>query len=48
MFAVMVTEREKRFIRLTPGVNVLKLFFFVAEEKAKQARAFVPGNHFPV
>jgi hypothetical protein len=33
---------------LPPGDNVLKLFSFIADEEAKQARVFVPGNHFLV
>jgi hypothetical protein len=32
----------------TPGVSVIKLFSFVADGKAKLARVFVPGYHFPV
>ncbi len=31
-----------------PGVNVIKLFFFVADDEAKQARVFAPGKNFPV
>ncbi len=30
------------------GVNVIKLFSFIADDEAKQARVFVPDNHFPV
>jgi hypothetical protein len=30
------------------GVNVVKLFSFVADEEAEYARAFVPGIHFEV
>jgi hypothetical protein len=40
--------QEKSFMRLTPGVNVIKLFFFVADDEAQLARVFVPGNLFPV
>jgi hypothetical protein len=40
--------KEKRVLKLTPGANVIKLFFFVADNEAKYARAFVPGNYFPV
>jgi hypothetical protein len=40
--------KEKSFIRLTPGVNVIKLFFSAADDKAKLDRVIVPGNHFPV
>jgi hypothetical protein len=31
-----------------PGVNVIKLCSFIADDEAKQARVFVPGNHFQV
>ncbi len=30
------------------GVNVIKLVSFIADDEAKKARVFVPGNHFPV
>jgi len=33
---------------MIPGVNVIKLFSFVADDEAKLARVFVTGNHFPV
>jgi hypothetical protein len=36
--ALRIIEREER-----AGVNVTKLFFFVADELV-----FVPSNHFPV
>jgi hypothetical protein len=36
------------FVILTLGVNVTKLFSFVADDEAKLSRVFVPGNHFPV
>jgi hypothetical protein len=39
---------KKSFMTLAPGVNVIKLFSFVAKDEAKYARVFVPGNHFPV
>jgi hypothetical protein len=42
------SEEEKGCMTLTPGVNVIIRFFFVAEDKAKLDRVFVPGNHFPV
>ncbi len=29
-----------------PGVNVIKLFFFVTDDEAQQARAFALGNPF--
>jgi hypothetical protein len=31
-----------------PGPNVIKLFSFVTDDKAKYARVFVTGNPFPV
>jgi hypothetical protein len=40
--------RKKSFMALTPGVNVIKLFFFIVDDEAKKAKVFVPGNHFPV
>ncbi len=39
---------EELFLRLSPGVNVIKLFFIVANDKAKLARVFAPGKYFPV
>ncbi len=34
---------------LLPGVNVIKLFFFIADDdEAKYARVFVTSNHFTV
>ncbi len=30
------------------GVNVIKPFFFVADDETKSARVFVPGKYFPV
>jgi hypothetical protein len=39
-------EREKKFYNMTPGVNVIKLFPFITDSKAKQARGFVFGNPF--
>ncbi len=29
-------------------VNIIKLVSFIADDEAKYARVFVPGNHFPV
>jgi hypothetical protein len=29
-----------------PGVNIIKLFSFIADDKAEEARAFAPGNKF--
>jgi hypothetical protein len=34
-FASSSGTYKERFIALTPGVNVIKLFFFVADKKAK-------------
>ncbi len=31
-----------------PGINVIKLVSFIADEEAKEARVFAPGNHFAV
>jgi hypothetical protein len=38
--------KGKSFITLTPVVNIIKLFFFVADKEAKRARAFVPDKPF--
>jgi hypothetical protein len=35
-------------VGVPPGVNVINLFFFVANDKAKYARVFAPGKNFPV
>ncbi len=37
-----------KLTHLSPGVNVIKLFSFDTDYKAKYARVFVTGNHFPV
>ncbi len=48
-FGFAVSDEEiKLFMGLTPGVNVIKLFFFVANDEAKQARVFARGKNFPV
>jgi hypothetical protein len=36
----------KSFITLGPGVNVIKHFSFVTDNKAQYARVFVIGNPF--
>jgi len=33
--ATASVTKEKGFIRLTPGVNVIKLFYFIADDEAK-------------
>ncbi len=33
--ALSLAMKKKGFITLTPGVNVIKLFFFVTDDKAK-------------
>jgi hypothetical protein len=39
----------KKILQLsTPGAKVVKLFFFIADDKAKSAGVLEPGNHFPV
>ncbi len=35
LFVWIVSDKEKRFITLTPGFNVIKLFFFVIDEESK-------------
>ena len=48
LFGLAISNKEKSFKTLTPGVNVIKLFFYIADVEAKYARVFVLGNHFPV
>jgi hypothetical protein len=40
--------KKARFILLGPGVNVIKLFSFVADDKENKLECFVTGNHFPI
>jgi hypothetical protein len=35
LFGLVVSDEGKKFITLTPGVNDIKLFSFVADNKAK-------------
>jgi hypothetical protein len=35
LVGLFFSNEGKSFLRLTPGVNVIKLFFFVAEDEAK-------------
>ncbi len=44
----LVSNEEKSLITTSPSVNVIKHFFFVADDEAKKARVFVPGNYFQV
>jgi hypothetical protein len=37
---------HKMLVKLTPGINVKKLFFFVTDSNAKSARMFVPDKIF--
>jgi hypothetical protein len=39
-------DEEKRFMTLTPGVNVIKNFTAAIYEFLKLARVFVPGKTF--
>jgi hypothetical protein len=48
LLGLVISDEEKRIMQLTPGVNVIKLFSFITDDKAKYARVFVTGNHFPV
>ncbi len=41
VYGFVISDKEKRFITLTPGVS---LAFFIAENAARKARAFVPGK----
>ncbi len=36
LFGLAINNKEKSFITLTPGVNVIKLFFFVTEDATKK------------
>jgi hypothetical protein len=38
---------RKCYIALTPGANVVKLFFFVADERAKTSEIVCPWQAFP-
>ncbi len=38
---------RKLFIALTPGANVVKLFFFVTDERAKTSEIVCPWQAFP-
>jgi hypothetical protein len=33
--STLFSDKEKRFIKLTPGVNVIKLFFFITNTLGK-------------
>ncbi len=35
LFGIFLSDKEKNFIELTPDVNVIKLFFFVTDNKSK-------------
>jgi hypothetical protein len=48
LFCHSVVTKKKSFIMLTPGVNVIKPFSFIADDEAKLARVFITGNHFSV
>jgi hypothetical protein len=37
---------EKVSKTLTPGGNVIKIYFFITDEKAQKARGFACGNPF--
>ena len=34
LFGLIISVKEKSFITLTPGVNVMKTFFFVTDDEA--------------
>jgi hypothetical protein len=35
LFGLVVSNKEKSFITLTPGVDVMKFFFFVTDDAVK-------------
>jgi hypothetical protein len=38
--------KKKNFITETPDLNLIKLFSFVTDDKAQEARGFALGNPF--
>jgi hypothetical protein len=46
-FKRQLWSKKKLYVTLTP-VSVIKLFFSIAEDRAKYAGVFVPGNQFPL
>ncbi len=45
---LLIGPTQSKQTRQTAGVNVVKLFFFIGEDKTKYARVFVPGIYFPI
>ncbi len=45
LLCLVISDKDKDMTTLTPGVNVIN-FFFIADDKAKQARVFAPGKNF--
>jgi len=41
LFGLIVSDKEKSFIKMTPGVSLTELVFFVTDNKSKKARVFV-------
>jgi hypothetical protein len=44
-FASPSATKEKSFMTLTPGVNVLKLFFVVIDEEENKLGRLFPASH---
>jgi hypothetical protein len=45
-FGAVQAKKRSSFITLTPGVNVIILFSFIADDEAQHARGFAVGNPF--
>jgi hypothetical protein len=45
-FATAVSYTRNIFMKLTTGDNLIKLFFFLTGEEAKEARVFSPEKPF--
>ncbi len=45
-FTIVTYDRQNMFIIQATGVNVIKLFSFVTDDKAQCVRGFALGNPF--
>ncbi len=46
LFCRSITDEENCTIALTPGINVIKLFFFITDGGAKLSQVLVPEKFF--